>query len=425
MRFNAKSALLLFVLVALCTAPVSAQCFMPDGFDAPGCCVNVMPTLPQFQQGILTAQFACLFNCDVEETADCEIAIGNQIMLPSFCDTPFAPIQIFSGDFNVSNTFMIMKYSGSWEEINANGQNIQVWRFLVNIEMVLNPSSTTVPTPCPIPPCQANAGKRIFFVGHLDYIRPCIAGVTVPPRPAAISLTHYCGRFSHQPWSACPLMAPDSHPERTYAFVGPTPFQWGGATVPQVTPNNQTISSDRSTDISITPLLSQDCFNRNPASNVVMQTVNQTCFCADPTVPAQPLWHELDFRFQYRCGMMAPNQFMPVGFPTYLPTGMAAFNLGKYIGPEYPGDESLSTMIGVAFAPDICLNALPWHHVLGVTTEGGDPMIVTDSSGVTITSFERVDLCNSLLIDCNAFPNCLNVGLGGLFFSTRSWVMNF
>ena len=424
----------LVVTLAVATTPVAAQCFGPDGLSVPGaCCQVVTPNLPTFTQAAIPSEYACLLDCSPELIEPCNILIGAPIAL--FCDTYVIGLTV-SGTLLVPTvpTFMIAKYSRTWIEVDASGNPTrQVWRFLINIDLNFNITPVTS-TPCPIPPCHGLGANPldVHFVGSLDYVQPCNVMPVPPARPGAINLTHMCGRLTHAPFSARPLPAAMSHPNRSYAFAGPTPFAWG----PAPTPMGPVVAGAQRSTLLDLPNVNMVCLNENRVLQGQVQDVMQDCLCGSPPTPttAPPIWHHQDINFTYLCqdplGGAAFN-FSPIPFPPLLPTGIACMNLGTYLGVAgggaYPAQESVSVYVGIASAPDPCQNWWPFHVVHGVGTSGGAPGILLDGPmiGPMTGNFvnEFIDLENSLLFDGSA-PGLISVGLGSIYFSNQVWQLN-
>jgi hypothetical protein len=104
-----------------------------------------------------------------------------------------------------------MHYSRTWLETGTN-QQFQVWRFLVNGDLV--PTAAAGGVPCPVPPCAAPHGGRVRFTGYVDYARDCASGQF----QFAWMLSHVCDKIDHAPGFP---RAGVFHPDRSYTFVGP------------------------------------------------------------------------------------------------------------------------------------------------------------------------------------------------------------
>src|SRR5262249_12258407 len=114
-----------------------------------------------------------------------------------------------------------MCYSRTWQESAKIGMithKFQVWRFLLNGDLVNTADAGD--SPCPVPPC-AKDFKAVHFWGYIDYAYDFVTAAY----STAWTLNHECDMIHHiegQPRGTKSGTDPVSyHPDRSYAFVGP------------------------------------------------------------------------------------------------------------------------------------------------------------------------------------------------------------
>src|SRR5262249_28503243 len=109
---------------------------------------------------------------------------------------------------------MRAQYSRTWGET----QGFQVWRFLVNGDLVPSPFllSRYGRNACAVAPCAAANQNHIHVSGFVDYALACGSGRF----DVALALGHECDRYEHS-GTARPGTF---HPTRAYAWVAPADF---------------------------------------------------------------------------------------------------------------------------------------------------------------------------------------------------------
>lgn len=413
--FHIKSLLMTVVAAAVAAfsaaSPAQSPCFQPDGFSLPGaCCVPTIPTLPAFPPLTIPGSGACFENCTVVQQWQAPITLSAPAML--FCDVYIIQVGV-GGIAPIAPGLLVGRYTRTWEETNTAGTVArQVWRFLINADLnyILTATSTA---PCPFPK-NAFGGNPIHFMGSLDYARDCQSGQW----SAAINMTHLCGDFMHNSFSAQPI-TPNPNPNHMYSFAGPTPFIWAPSGAPSG-PAFGTSARSINYNFTVSPLLWQ-CFTEVPINQGILQNVANYCPCtAFPGVPPTPAWIQQQLNFSYGCNPTIPGQYTDIPWPPLVPTGLSTFQLGRYANAGYPAGECISLYFGLASAPDPCGTLFPFHVVMGIGTIGGDLAIIPNSP---VASNRFLDLQNvNILI---GGPPFIAIGMGGLFLSTMLWSLNF
>lgn len=403
------------LILASAEAPAQIQCLQDDGFAVPGaCCVGVTPTLPLFPAIGIPSEGCVFRDCIPQATFAQNIFITAPSQL--FCDVYIAQVQI-TGLVNPAPAILVAKYTRTWVEIGPTGTPArQVWRFLVNTDLVYPVGGPPAPIPTPT---IALAGQAAHFIGSLDYARDCATGQW----RAAINLTYLCEDFMHGSFSVNPA-PPGTNPNHVYSFMGPGPIAWGAGAPPA---GATVADAVRTTSYNLTtsPLLWK-CLSKLPTFGGVLSTVAQYCACAIPGVIALPGWSQQNLQFNYGCNAAVANAFGLVPFGPLLPTGLSALTLGAYTGAPgtFPGNRSMSLYIGVATAADPCAGGLPIHLVTGVGTTGGPAALISSpGSPVPVSSSRFLDLENMMVLIGS--PPFIGIGVGGLFLSTQIFTLNF
>jgi len=206
-----------FVAVLACvlavgSAPVSGQCFGPDGLDIGPCCAPVVSNLPLFPGVSLPGLGICWTQCTLNNTRTLKVSWTPPAQ--PFCSEYSTLLTVADG---TSGTIlmtgpMVLDYTRTWIEIDPTGAPTQVWRFVAKADLAL----ATVGAPCPVPPCiLPGAHPTAFFYGYVDYTACAAAG----PWQNALVLYHAADRFIHAPGLSDKPGA--FHPTGSYAIVAP------------------------------------------------------------------------------------------------------------------------------------------------------------------------------------------------------------
>lgn len=343
------AALLLGVVASRHSA--TAQC-VPDGLDGGPCCTATQPNypfVPRFQQDTLGI---CWENCDPVFVSDCRAVWGTPAVAFNPCRVQRMDLTLKSGSVTKWKGRMLLTYSRTWLEVDAAGNELQVWRYLVNGN--LNPTAAAGPFPCPVPPCAAAFGK-VRFTGYLDYVRDCFG----PRRQFAWMISHQCDRIDHAPGFP---RAGAFHPEHSYTFVGPAagfivtplvPIE-GGATALEAVRRQPRV-----------PGVGLTCeFEEQIQGD--LNPIQQFCLCGPAA--ATPQWSLANMLIFGACGTF----FNSPGGP-FLP-GFLSQGIGFWTDPlTYPGEEQLRWNAGGYDYVDPCTGVAQPEVFFGVTTLFGYP----------------------------------------------------
>jgi hypothetical protein len=426
---------LMFALLLAAAPGAFGQCFSTfndDGFDT-GCCGPVVPNLPNFPAQTVTSDYGALFGCQ------------QLFVVPPFPVTFSAPQWVLC-DYAIVNVFiqltpndtisgmLLAKYVRTWGDAST-PVLAQVYRFLVNGDLICNSSSSIVPCTTLLPRCAAT-GNVVHFDGHLDYSCNPLVSSTYQ---LSYSLNHMQGCVSHAPWSAIPLGGTVKHDDFSYHIVGPAPFTFAASPLPQGAVLGESV---RSSYLRMTSGFVYNCMAEARVPNVVganflITQVGPHCNCAsvDPctTMPVNCLVPTVCYAEQFITGVVCcpfPGnvfQGFPIGGTPISNTGFLGQSIGSY-GPGmfYPSNTTLSTYFGVLTYNDPCL-AANWniHAVVGVGTSGGFAMPFNNNTSACgpppflATTF--IDLQNVLLLSTAPF---LFQGYGSLSAADVVWSLD-
>lgn len=207
-------ALALAVATAAPFASLNAQCVGPDNLTG-ACWQPAQPNLPQLPPFQIPGLGVCWDQC--QPAAKNETRVVWDIPQPSGCAQFVSKVDVF--DSNTGAHLMVgkatMDYTRTWDEVAANGDHYQVWRFVVKADFGPAAASTVNPV-CPVPSCiLPGAHPTAFFYGYVDYAFNCSQGFY----EHSLVLHHACDFFIHKPGlSDRPGVF---HPGRSYAIVAP------------------------------------------------------------------------------------------------------------------------------------------------------------------------------------------------------------
>jgi hypothetical protein len=349
----------LCVLFAAFPAPTSAQC-TPDGLDGPPCCALATPKLPKFPVIAHPALGICFLNCGIDAVQNHQAVWKLQNAAPaipgttgSACTPRWATLDLLdtSGNLVWNGRFRTF-YSRTWSETTASGTPQQVWRFLVNGDLVPSPLAGTVP--CPVPPCVLPIG-RARFSGYIDWAFDC-ASLTWE---SAWMLTHACDSIDHN--TSFPRGG-TFHPSRSYSFVGPSV---GFVPNPLVAGESGGAGFEASRRL-LWPAAGTTgpvyCEAEEGATNNLL---GPTALCYCSLGPGQ--WNNAQMFVLGACGTtLTPGSFV---FPGFLSMG-----IGSWTNPAvYPGLENVRWNVTEYLDTDPCTGITLTEFCFGVTTLGGNP----------------------------------------------------
>lgn len=419
-----RNALIGLALMTWALPSASSQCFGDDGLTPPApviCCLPTQPILPPFPGFFLPGRGGCILDCAVESQWSASMFMAPP--MPIFCDLYVTQMAISSTSTPTVTSLLVMKYARTWTETYTGGMR-QVWRFLVNTDLLYNPVGAG-PTPCPVPPCSGlSLGFQlpVHFIGNVDYAQDCSNGNW----SVMWTLTHHCGAFMHAPSTQRPLPTPFDHANRAYAFAGPAPFTFG--------PTSQMIgflSADTTRTTTIDLRANPPIWLCYPEDAVVGSLSGGSvtpCPCSSSS-SSGTMWNSFAIGCSIFCQGNVVSTFIPIPSPPLLPQGMGLLQLGTFSGAagSFPGTREVEAWVGIAASPDPCPAfgfTLPFHIVVGVSHHAGDlGTTFPNQNSVSITTDKHIDLENMLIPNPNV-PLGLFVGIGSIFVSSRIWSMS-
>jgi hypothetical protein len=364
-----------FALLVAAAAPAQFCLFGDDGFDT-GCCAAPAPNLPAFPPQSLMANYGIFEGCGATFSSPTSVQLG----APQFVTCDLALINV-SAQFGTQtiNGLLVAKYVRTWMDVNPVIFG-QVWRFLVNGDLICqsNPPATICSTL--LPRCSALMPPvPVHWDGHVDYV--CDPLATSGFR-TVISLHHMQGCITHAPWSCVVVGSPADHVEASYHLVGPLPFTFGtGGAEPQ---GALVADSVRSAYVRLIPQFQYQCASETKIPNIAgagFLTTQQDGgpLCAsfnsctnNPIFTAAPGCYQHQQLNAVDCcnGTFAAFQSLPIPGTPVATTGLVAFKVGTFGASgfnAYPSGGNLTIYFGVVAYPDQCgLANFPFHAVVGV-----------------------------------------------------------
>lgn len=367
--------------------PATGQCVGPDNLDAGTCCGPVTPNFPIWTQGFEPGLGVCWDNC-VPSTQN-DLLVSWIPPQPSGCASYTSQLTVMdapSGAPLLAGT-MNLDYTRTWYELNASGQDVQVWRFLVKADL----ASVTIAGPdCPIPDCLQPLGSQstAFFYGYLDYAQLCSNPAVVYQH--ALVLFHGCDFLIHKPGLSS--AGGTYHPTKSYAIVAPhstvqpfvpgnLPFTGGGLAFEGFRGNTPVGGA-------IT------CQTEDRLVSGAIQPFAQGCLCPLSFTPPQ---NTLSFVSGVGNCAFVPGQTndfesLNLAFPTLPWPYMVTTSIGRWSSPAvYPGQEAASVNEGLFRTFDICDNVDYFEVKYGSTTEGGWTAFVYPGGPPATRLFDLVD----------------------------------
>lgn len=346
-----------FVLAAA-SSLATAQCPIPDNLDGGPCCERTELRLPEFPRFSHRALDICFRGCDFNSA---DVVAEWSAPVPArrgpvgpVCGLYLSSLTISDPSGNaVWRGRMRLTYSRTWLESGA-GTRFQVWRFLVNSDMV--PSLSGVTNPCGVPNCAAAFGNRVRYTGYVDYAQDCVTGEF----STAWMLNHDCGRLEHL--AGFPR-AGNFHPGLSFTFVGPSgsfaispagPVENGGTNVEVL----------RRVELPSATSATGACIYEEPLRSAFAESVRQFCLCGGGSGATR----------QYNLSTLRGHSFCGTIFDSsssILP-GLVSKGIGSWTDPNtYPGVEYLRWNIGSYVYTDRCTDVTRREVFYGVSTFRG------------------------------------------------------
>jgi hypothetical protein len=375
-RFFGSFALV--TALALAAPPARSQCG-PDGLDGGPCCASTFATVPAIPAMQTDARWLCFNGCQVTQNfLDCVTlgpvlpATGGGAVLCGVYNIRFRVKTCGTTNY-LWNGSVKAFYSRTWQESSVVGAvNLQVWRFVVNGDLIPTP---LLPTgPCRKPAC-TSLYTRIYFSGYIDYAFDCLSGGW----QVAFALSHECDSIHHRLGTARPAPSSGLHPSRSFSIVGP-----GSTFVPS---SSGTVRSDGPINAEAvrwnnwTPA-PQACTFEEPTIGSFL-ALNEFCFCT-ATGPNQYIATFVNANGA--CGSsVAPDPVMPL--------------MQKRIGgwtstTQYPGPEFVLFDFGYLRYVNGCTATSSQEWFEGGETVGGFQAV--SFTGLPLDpEFEDLGSCNN------------------------------
>lgn len=368
-----RRILVLCLLLAAFPVPASAQCF-PDGLDGSPCCSLASPKLPKFPVIAHQALGICFQNCGIDATQNYQAVwklLNVSAAVPgttlSACSPLWATLDLLDGSGNLqwSGRFRVF-YSRTWSEATVSGTAQQVWRFLVNGDLL--PTALAGPAPCPVPPCALPFG-RVRFSGHVDWARDC--GTLA--WESAWMLTHACDAIDHQ--TAFPRGG-SFHASRSYSFVGPSAGFVPNPLVAGEVVGGSAFEASRRLLWPVAGTTGPVLCEAEESALTSLPGLTSLCWCG--VGPGQ--WRNGGLFVNGSCGTtLSPGSIL---FPGFLSMGV-----GSWTNPAvYPGNEAVRWSVTEYVDTDPCTGVTATKFFFGVTTLGGNPatQVNTSSPGLPL-----------------------------------------
>jgi hypothetical protein len=355
-----------FFVLALSPA-LHAQCPLPDGLDGGPCCATTAVKLPPFPKFTQKSLGICWLDCKIDQVKSYN-ARWTQPMPVFYSSNPAcawfnARLQLYVGVTLHWQGALNFTYSRTWFE-SAPTTRYQVWRFLLNGDLL--PTAAAGLPPCPVPKCAPLNGNRVRFTGYIDYALDCTTGAF----SFAWMLTHVCDFIDHDP--AFPRGGA-FHPDRAYTFVGPGVGFVPGPVQPIET-GPMTFEALRKFDVpppgTVGPV---NCAFEEKLANGSINPLQQLCLCSPNGTTAQ--WSQAFLQANGGCGSFA--QTIP-GTVSFLSMG-----IGAWTNPNvYPGPQPLRWNFGFYDTFDACTGVTDQEIFFGVTTFKGFQAFEITSAGI-------------------------------------------
>jgi hypothetical protein len=399
------------IAAAVLSGALVGQIVENDGFSSGPSCSPAVANLPAFPSMTLDGRGAVIADCGLESQFDTSASLVPVQVLPDYA---LITLTIDAQPaFSLMSQTLVAKYARSWMEGPTVGHPIQVWRFLVNGDLVYSPgASGGAGNPIPLsalPPYNL----PVHFIGNVDYVKNVMTGIW----QVSYALTHFCPVDSHAEFSQRPIPEASQWPNRTYHFVGPSNFVFDAFPSPSGAILGE--SSRRSTGLASPgpyTVLNEAAIAWGTLTDAGLACVGGSA----PTSTPRYTHQNLVLANEFGTTQSQPVTNVPVGLPT-IPTGLRALGIGKFValpGADYPGEESVSVYLGVLDAPGVCpgIASPAIHAVSGVGTVGGF-LVILFNQELPYDARDALDLHDMNVLT----PAGFTPGFGSVFGSERVW----
>jgi hypothetical protein len=383
-RSSLLAPLLLAAAVLAGPAPAaSAQCFGPDNLDLGPCCGVVVPNLPQFPAASLPGLGACWDRCTQGLQRTLKVSWNTPGL--SACSEYSTPLDVFDGitGLPMLTGKMLLHYTRTWQEVDPNGNLIQVWRFTAKADLSAVPGG--LPANCPTPNCIAPFGPHptAFFYGYVDYATCATTGSW----ENVIVLNHAVDRFIHAPGlSDRPGVF---HPGQSFAIIAPhsalQPFLPGNAIA-----GGGPLLSEAVRNVNVGGIPPGLCMVEDRVVSGALTPLGAGCLA---NLVANPKQYTLrQFQGKTGCvnaaGLNGAWTSLNLNFPTLPWFHMVTTSIGSWSNPNvYPGKESAWVDEGLFIHQEPCTG--DWFEMkYGGTTRNGWNVLLPIP--VTVTQFTDV-----------------------------------
>ncbi len=389
--FLSKSVLSALVGLLLWSGVSAAQCPLPDGLDGGPCCAQAnlhLPGFPNFNQPSLEICWRdCNVNGVIPLTArwkNLNPQAGGLAGAVTSCGENQGTLELVNPAGGVVwSGKLLFQYSRTWLETDPSGQQLQVWRFLINGDLR---AAAPLAMPCPIPVCAPAHGNNVRFTGYMDQARRCGPAPNIIQR--AWMLTHACDFIDH---AAGFPRGGVFHADRAYSLVGPAAgFVPGPLQPTEGTPGSpwEAMRRRRLAGTVVPPLPVLCEFEER--LNFSLNPLNQFCQCGAPGTQQFLLGN---LAIAGACGSTVTTPGGPL-LPGFLSMGIGSWT----IPAVFPGVEAVRWNAGNYNYADPCTGALQSEVFFGATTLGGYPamQVVSPPTVPALLPLTFIDQSNSL-----------------------------
>lgn len=366
-----SSRLLTLAILSLAMSPTArldAQCVGPDNLSGP-CWSPTQANLPQLQQFSIPGLGVCWDHCAPTVQNDLKVLWGTP--QATGCAQFVSSIDVFdaSSGIHMMAGKASMDYTRTWDEVAANGDHYQVWRFVVKADIGPGNMPAGVVPPCPTPSCIPPVGPHntSFFYGYIDYSFNCTQGFF----EHAVVLHHQCDFFIHKPGlSSRPGVF---HPDRSYGIIAPHT-----SAMPFIPMNLPAPGGPLTAEAvrNIAPPGVAACFTEDRVSGGSLTPFISACLCTFTLVP--PQYTLSVFNGKGSCldavGNTTNWQSQNISFPTLPWPHLVTTSMGCWgNNVMYPGKECAFVNEGLLTYNDVCPSAAGSYFEVyyGATTTDG------------------------------------------------------
>ncbi len=278
------------------------------------------------------------------------------------CGVYDVPIFIITGAGDVLSGTGRMDYTRTWEEINFDGQTLQVYRFLLKADLI---ASGPPPYDCPI---TSETEPSHFFYGYLDLAFNCSTTLWEP----ATALYHSCDVFGHNP--ATSAVPGPHHPSLSTAIIGPHTLANPHSSTIEFPFSGPAVGGAMRTATSATSL---SCTREEPiaAGGATLGYLGSACACPLSFAPPN-IYSAQPFSGSSTCGSSFASLFPG---PPLLWIHTISQSLGRWTGTgpgtPYPGNEKVWSNEGFYTYTEGCTGDFHVDMSYGVLTAEGFPVV--------------------------------------------------